>query len=384
MRALRAPEARRREVRHRARLRQSDASSRTWCAASPRGSPPTRASTASRRGRELRVDPQPLGLRAHRARALTSRGCSPPVAPVRRSFPPFRSSSATACAARAVAPRMTRPHSRATSMPFAALKIPLRRVRRPRARVAVRGRAARRARVRPLALRANGGWRWLVGIVARHDARGVDRVAAAVEHVVRSRRRSCSTSLVLVAAVVGAVAWFGYRKFHEPDLPLRDRRPSLLALCGALRRRHAVAGAGQGRRSVRRGCSTARSCATSSPRALVFGVPVRARHRADRERCATASIAALTAHLEAEARQSELSRQLAESKLKLLQLQIEPHFLFNTLGSAQQLAEKGAPEAARLIARPDPCSCARRRRRCATRRRRCSRRRRWSAPTSRS
>ena len=59
---------------------------------------------------------------------------------------------------------------------------------------------------------------------------------------------------------------------------------------------------------------------------------------------------ALTAHLEAEARQSETSRQLAESKLKLLQLQIEPHFLFNTLGSAQQLAEKGAPEAARLIA----------------------------------
>ena len=58
---------------------------------------------------------------------------------------------------------------------------------------------------------------------------------------------------------------------------------------------------------------------------------------------------ALAANLEAEARQSELSRQLAESKLKLLQLQIEPHFLFNTLGSAQQLAEKGAPEAARLI-----------------------------------
>jgi LytS/YehU family sensor histidine kinase len=34
----------------------------------------------------------------------------------------------------------------------------------------------------------------------------------------------------------------------------------------------------------------------------------------------------------------------------MLQLQIEPHFLFNTLGSAQQLAEKGAPAAARLIA----------------------------------
>jgi sensor histidine kinase YesM len=59
---------------------------------------------------------------------------------------------------------------------------------------------------------------------------------------------------------------------------------------------------------------------------------------------------ALAAHLAAERRQSELSRQLAESKLRMLQLQIEPHFLFNTLGSAQQLAERGAPEAARLIA----------------------------------
>lgn len=58
---------------------------------------------------------------------------------------------------------------------------------------------------------------------------------------------------------------------------------------------------------------------------------------------------ALANHLEAEARRSDLSRRLAESELKLLQSQVEPHFLFNTLGSAQQLAEKGAPEAARLI-----------------------------------
>jgi signal transduction histidine kinase len=64
----------------------------------------------------------------------------------------------------------------------------------------------------------------------------------------------------------------------------------------------------------------------------------------NREHVATAR------HLEAEARRSELSRRLAESELKLLQSQVEPHFLFNTLGTAQQLAEKGAPEAARLIA----------------------------------
>jgi LytS/YehU family sensor histidine kinase len=59
--------------------------------------------------------------------------------------------------------------------------------------------------------------------------------------------------------------------------------------------------------------------------------------------------AALATKLELERRESELSCQLAESRLKMLQLQIEPHFLFNTLGSAQQLAANRAPEAARLI-----------------------------------
>jgi sensor histidine kinase YesM len=54
--------------------------------------------------------------------------------------------------------------------------------------------------------------------------------------------------------------------------------------------------------------------------------------------------------LEREAREHELQRQLAEARLSVLQAQIEPHFLFNTLGSAQQLAEGKAPEAAALVA----------------------------------
>lgn len=47
--------------------------------------------------------------------------------------------------------------------------------------------------------------------------------------------------------------------------------------------------------------------------------------------------------------ESDIARQLTETKLRMLQAQIEPHFLFNTLASAQQLATKGAPEAAKLI-----------------------------------
>lgn len=47
--------------------------------------------------------------------------------------------------------------------------------------------------------------------------------------------------------------------------------------------------------------------------------------------------------------ESDIARQLTETKLRLLQAQIEPHFLFNTLASAQQLASKGAPAASILI-----------------------------------
>ncbi|MBL8310969.1 MAG: histidine kinase [Burkholderiales bacterium] len=53
--------------------------------------------------------------------------------------------------------------------------------------------------------------------------------------------------------------------------------------------------------------------------------------------------------LSSEKQESDVQRQLTETRLRLLQAQIEPHFLFNTLAAAQQLAQKGAPEASRLI-----------------------------------
>jgi len=58
----------------------------------------------------------------------------------------------------------------------------------------------------------------------------------------------------------------------------------------------------------------------------------------------------LTAQLQAEAERERLARELSESQLRLLRAQIEPHFLFNTLGAVQQLAQHGAPRAAELTA----------------------------------
>jgi sensor histidine kinase YesM len=58
----------------------------------------------------------------------------------------------------------------------------------------------------------------------------------------------------------------------------------------------------------------------------------------------------LTEQLQAEAERERLARELSESQLRLLRAQIEPHFLFNTLGAVQQLAQHGAPRAAVLTA----------------------------------
>jgi signal transduction histidine kinase len=45
-----------------------------------------------------------------------------------------------------------------------------------------------------------------------------------------------------------------------------------------------------------------------------------------------------------------LARQLTDAKLRLMQAQVEPHFLFNTLASVQHLAEANSPDAAKLTA----------------------------------
>lgn len=59
---------------------------------------------------------------------------------------------------------------------------------------------------------------------------------------------------------------------------------------------------------------------------------------------------ALTLQLQQDAERDRLARELSESQLRLLRAQIEPHFLFNTLGAVQQLAEQGEQGAARAAA----------------------------------
>ena len=58
----------------------------------------------------------------------------------------------------------------------------------------------------------------------------------------------------------------------------------------------------------------------------------------------------LAAQLQRDAEQERLARALSETQLRLLRAQIEPHFLFNTLGAVQHLAQEQAPRAAELTA----------------------------------
>lgn len=53
--------------------------------------------------------------------------------------------------------------------------------------------------------------------------------------------------------------------------------------------------------------------------------------------------------LASEAERERLANELARSQLRLLQAQIEPHFLYNTLGAVQQMADSGSPHTGALV-----------------------------------
>ena len=51
-----------------------------------------------------------------------------------------------------------------------------------------------------------------------------------------------------------------------------------------------------------------------------------------------------------ELERSQLERQALDSRLRLLQAQVEPHFLFNTLANVRELVDAGSPQASAVLA----------------------------------
>ena len=75
---------------------------------------------------------------------------------------------------------------------------------------------------------------------------------------------------------------------------------------------------------------------------VAYGVPDLVARLRRRER------AAVTRALKAEAASETLARKTAESELRLLQAQVEPHFLYNTLANLRYLIQKNSPDALRM------------------------------------
>ena len=51
-----------------------------------------------------------------------------------------------------------------------------------------------------------------------------------------------------------------------------------------------------------------------------------------------------------ELERSQLERNALDARLRLLQAQVEPHFLFNTLANVQALVDAGSPQASKVLA----------------------------------
>jgi sensor histidine kinase YesM len=190
-----------------------------------------------------------------------------------------------------------------------------------------------------------GGWRWLVGIIVITTV--FAWLASRLPWNMSFAEATILFNLIVLSLLWSALtAWFGYRKFSGRVFRYVLLGP-LLAMAGIFVGA-SVAGLMKGldpldwmQDSAKLRHFVIAGLAFGFLYTVLVALIATLRNREYR---------ALAAHLEAERAQSELSRKLAESRLRMLQLQVEPHFLFNTLGSAQQLAEKQAPEAARLIA----------------------------------
>ncbi len=148
----------------------------------------------------------------------------------------------------------------------------------------------------------------------------------------------------LLAAFAFMIAYFNYRRMVGKGL----RITLILVLCAML---GSLIGAGLG--AHEKGISLSMAMETRWLKALLMGagagllfaVPMAVVGALRNQQ-----FQALTAKLELDAERHRAARELSEARLRLLHAQIEPHFLFNTLGAVQQLAEQGAPRAAELTA----------------------------------
>ena len=148
--------------------------------------------------------------------------------------------------------------------------------------------------------------------------------------------------LYLVCAVISA--WYGYRKWT--DRPAWKVFAILVALImggGAIG--FAVGSFGEGRtladlstEKATRGAAITFLLGMTFA-ALLVGV----------SRMRLRDAAQTAARMKAEAERERIARRGAQAELKLLQAQVEPHFLFNTLANVRYLVQTGSPDALAML-----------------------------------
>jgi signal transduction histidine kinase len=158
-----------------------------------------------------------------------------------------------------------------------------------------------------------------------------------------------SLSFLIATGFAMASVWFGHGRFKGP-LYRAALITLVLPIAGALVGAF-IAQALREPAGMPTWLATQQAFAKSGPNVLIAGLVVgliyavfmvsviRYRRQQLQER---------NAELEARAREERLVRSLTDAKLKLMQAQVEPHFLFNTLSTVKQLAERSAPDAAQL------------------------------------
>lgn len=152
-----------------------------------------------------------------------------------------------------------------------------------------------------------------------------------------------STLLCGGLAVSFASAFYGYRKFIGPHGWRKLAGVAVLAGLGAITGMF-IAGQVTGRPFPGDTAAGLRMLALAVLVGGVLAIAIvgvaRMRLREGQQR---------EARLAAEAERERLSRQTVQAELKLLQAQVEPHFLFNTLANLRFLVQTGSPDALAML-----------------------------------
>jgi signal transduction histidine kinase len=186
-------------------------------------------------------------------------------------------------------------------------------------------------------------WRWLLryGLVAALVALAIELLMPKIGWV-----RASVIANILCAGILGVIvsAWYGYRKWSGPSALKTFTVFILMMVAGG------VVGAIVA--SFDTGKPITELSAEKASR--IFGVVVALGGVLV---AMIASIAYLRrrdvqrtmALLQAEAERERYVRQGAQAELKLLQAQVEPHFLFNTLANLRFLVQTGSPQALDML-----------------------------------